>query len=252
MPPTSFDPADSVPMRALLAGARRKERSLLDFARKMVQVESPSDAKSAVDACAALAAAHGEKLPADADSAALNAFLRKMRESDNVHYADISLAIIKLMGPGEYVLARAGSPDPGHFALAVHDYTHSTAPNRRFADLVTQRLVESVLIKKTTPYSDSELDSIATNCTLKEDDARHVERAMGKRIAAVALADRIGALFNALVTGVTPKGTFVRITNPPAEGLLIHGEQGVDVGVQLRVRLVSTDPRRGYIDFARQ
>ena len=200
----------------------------------------------------ALAAAHGEKLPADADSAALNAFLRKMRESDNVHYADISLAIIKLMGPGEYVLARAGSPDPGHFALAVHDYTHSTAPNRRFADLVTQRLVESVLIKKTTPYSDSELDSIATNCTLKEDDARHVERAMGKRIAAVALADRIGALFNALVTGVTPKGTFVRITNPPAEGLLIHGEQGVDVGDQLRVRLVSTDPRRGYIDFARQ
>jgi len=200
----------------------------------------------------ALAAQHGEKLPADPDSAALNAFLRKMRVSDSVHYADISLAIIKLLGPGEYVLARAGCEDPGHFALAVHDYTHSTAPNRRFSDMVTQRLIKSVLRKQVPPYSDPELDSIATNCTLKEDAARKVERTMGKRIAAVALANRIGSVFHAVVTGVTLKGTFVRITNPPAEGLLIHGEQGVDVGDQLSVKLVSTDPRRGYLDFARQ
>lgn len=199
-----------------------------------------------------LAAHHGEKLPADPDSAALNAFLRKMRLSDSVHYADISLAIIKLMGPGEYVLARAGSEDPGHFALAVHDYTHSTAPNRRFSDMVTQRLVKAVLSKEAPPYSDAQLASIASNCTLKEDAARHVERTMGKRIAAVALSNRIGAIFQGVITGVTPKGTFVRVTDPPAEGLLIHGEQGVDVGDQLRVKLLSTDPRRGYLDFARQ
>lgn len=204
------------------------------------------------DRIVGLAALHGGKLPADPDSGALNAFLRRMRVSDSVHYADISLAIIKLMGPGEYVLVRAGSDDPGHFALAVHDYTHSTAPNRRFADLVTQRLIKSILIKQSPPYPDSQLDSIARNCTLKEDAARKVERAMGKRIAAVALANRIGASFNAVVTGVTPKGTFVRVTNPPAEGLLIHGEHGVDVGDQLRVKLMSTDPHRGYIDFARQ
>jgi exoribonuclease R len=155
------------------------------------------------------------------------------------------------MGPGEYVLARAGSADPGHFALAVHDYTHSTAPNRRFSDLVTQRLIKSVLTKQPTPYSDAELDSIATNCTLKEDAARKVEGKMGKHVAAVALIHKIGTTFNGVVTGVTPKGTFVRVTNPPAEGILIHGE-GVDVGDELRVKLVSTDPNRGYIDFARQ
>lgn len=199
-----------------------------------------------------LAALHDVKLPAEPDSAALNAFLRKMRLNDEVHYADISLAIVKLMGPGEYVLARAGAQDPGHFALAVHDYTHSTAPNRRFADLVTQRLIKAVLCKEPTPFTDAQLDSIAQNCTLKEDAARHVERTMDKRIAAVALANRIGATFDGVITGVTPKGTFVRVFNPPAEGLLIHGEHGVDVGDQLRVKLVSTDPRRGYIDFARQ
>jgi len=196
----------------------------------------------------ALAAAHGEKLPADPDSGALNVFLKKLRDSDSAHYADLSLAIIKLMGPGEYVLARPGEA-PGHFALAVHDYTHSTAPNRRFADLVTQRLIKSVLDKQPPPYGTQELDSIANNCTLKEDAARKVERVMGKRIAAVALTPRIGQSFDAIVTGVTPKGTFVRITNPLAEGLLVHGQEGVDVGDELRVKLISTDPQRGYIDF---
>lgn len=197
-----------------------------------------------------LAAKYGCTLPAAPDSAALNRFLLDRKAADPVHYPDISLAIVKLMGPGEYVLAKPGDQDLGHFALAAHDYTHSTAPNRRFADTVTQRLIKSVLGKTTSPYSDSELDSIAKNCTLKEDAARKVERVMSKRIAAVALQPRIGETFNAVVTGVTPKGTFVRITNPVADGILVHS-QGVDVGDQLRVKLINTDVRRGYLDFAR-
>ncbi len=199
----------------------------------------------------ALAAQYGETLPAEPDSGALSAFLQKRKLADDVHYADLSLAVIKLMGPGEYVLSRKGDPDQGHFALAAHDYTHSTAPNRRFADTVTQRLIKSLLAKRPSPYSDGDLNSIAKNCTLKEDAARKVERSMNKRIAAVALAPRIGETFSAVVTGVTPKGVFVRVLGPPAEGILIQG-QGVDVGDQLRVKLVSTDPRRGYIDFVRQ
>ena len=198
-----------------------------------------------------LAARYGDTLPAVADSGALNAFLQKRKAEDAVHYADVSLAVVKLMGPGEYVLAKAGDTSQGHFALAAHDYAHSTAPNRRFADTVTQRLIKAVIAKKTAPYSDSQLDGIAQNCTLKEDAARKVERKMGKRIAAVALQHRIGETFAAVVTGVTPKGTFVRVLNPPAEGLLIRGQQGVDVGDQLKVKLVNRDPQRGYIDFAR-
>jgi exoribonuclease-2 len=197
-----------------------------------------------------LAARYGETLPNAADSGALNNFLQKRKAADAVHYADLSLAVIKLMGPGEYVFARPGDEDQGHFALATHDYTHSTAPNRRFADTVTQRLIKSALAKRPSPYSDEQLNSIARNCTLKEDAARKVERVMNKRIAAVALQHRIGETFAAVVTGVTPKGVFVRVLNPPAEGLLVRGQQGVDVGDQLRVKLVSTDPRRGYIDFA--
>jgi exoribonuclease-2 len=198
-----------------------------------------------------LAARYGETLPGEPDSGALNSFLQKQKAKDAVHYTDLSLAIVKLMGPGEYVLAKAGDASQGHFALAAHDYTHSTAPNRRFADTVTQRLIKAVIAKQPPPYSDAQLDATARNCTLKEDAARKVERVMGKRIAAVALRPRIGQMFPAVVTGVTPKGTFVRVLNPPAEGLLIHGQQGVDVGDQLKVKLVSTDVRRGYIDFAR-
>jgi VacB/RNase II family 3'-5' exoribonuclease len=199
----------------------------------------------------ALAQEYGQKLPADADSGALNIFLKYIQTKDPDHYQDISLAVIKLMGPGEYVLARSGSPDPGHFALAVHDYTHSTAPNRRFADLVTQRLVKAVLAKRAAPYPDGELDAIANNCTEKEDAARKVERKMAKRIAAVALHSRIGQSFRGVITGNTPKGVFVRIDAPPAEGMLVRGQQGIDVGDIVNVKLVNTDPYRGYIDFAR-
>jgi VacB/RNase II family 3'-5' exoribonuclease len=199
----------------------------------------------------ALAQEYGQKLPAEADSGALNTFLQTIQQKDPDHYPDISLAVIKLMGPGEYVLARSGAEDPGHFALAVHDYTHSTAPNRRFADLVTQRLVKAVLARRAAPYADGELDAIATNCTEKEHAANKVERKMDKRIAAVALHSRIGQTFRGVVTGNTPKGVFVRIEAPPAEGMLVRGQQGADVGDILRVKLVNTDPSRGYIDFAR-
>ena len=198
-----------------------------------------------------LAAEHGETLPVHPDSKALNDFLIKRKATDPDHFADVSLTVIKLMGPGEYVLERPGDPEQGHFGLAVQDYTHSTAPNRRFADLVTQRLIKAALTSQAAPYSDEELAGIARNCTLKEDAARKVEREMTKRIAAVAMSNRIGELFDAIVTGVTPKGTFVRVARPAVEGLLAQGQQGADVGDKLRVKLIRTDLQRGYIDFAR-
>ena len=196
-----------------------------------------------------LAAGYGDKLPPEPDSGALNAFLVRRKQADPVHYPDISLAVLKLMGPGEYVLMRAGGEEQGHFALAAQDYTHSTAPNRRFADLVAERLLKSLAAQP--PYADSELEAIARNCTQKEDAARKVERAMNKRLAAVALQHRVGQSFSGVVTGVTPKGVFVRVLDPPVEGRLMRGEHGVDVGDRLRVTLLSVDPQRGFIDFGR-
>jgi VacB/RNase II family 3'-5' exoribonuclease len=198
-----------------------------------------------------LAATHGEKLPAVPDSKALNDFLIKRKAADPDHFADVSLAVIKLIGPGEYVLERPGDPEGGHFGLAVQDYTHSTAPNRRFADMVTQRLIKAMLAGQPNPYSDNELSAIADNCTAKGDAARKVEREMSKRLAAVAMQNRIGATFDAIVTGATPKGTFVRIEQPHVEGLLAQGQQGADVGDKLRVKLIRVDVQRGFIDFAR-
>jgi len=198
-----------------------------------------------------LAAAKGEKLPAQPDSKALNDFLLRRKAADPDHFADLSLAVIKLVGPGEYVLERAGDTAQGHFGLAVQDYTHSTAPNRRFADIVTQRLIKAMLAGQTNPYSDDELATIATNCTQKEDAARKVEREMSKRLAAVAMQNRIGEVFDAIVTGVTEHDTFVRVLKPRLEGLLAQGKQGLDVGDRLRAKLIRTDPRMGYIDFAR-
>ncbi len=202
------------------------------------------------DRIVALAAEHGGKLPAEPDSKALNDFLQIRRAQDPDHFADVSLAVIKLMGSGEYVVERPGQPSPGHFGLAVQDYTHSTAPNRRFADMVTQRLIKSVIARQKSPYSDDELSAIATNCTMKEDAARKVERGMSKRIAAVSMSSRLGQVFDGIVTGAGPKGTFVRVLNPHVEGMLMHG-QGVDVGDKLRVKLVGADPQRGFIDFVR-
>jgi exoribonuclease-2 len=194
-----------------------------------------------------LAAALGEHLPPAPDSSALNNFLMKRKAVDPVHAPDLSLSVVKLMGPGEYVVERPGDPPLGHFGLAVHDYTHATAPNRRYADLVTQRLIKS----GADAYTAAELDVIARNCTMREDAARKVERVMKKRIAAVALSNRIGEIFKGVVTGVTPKGTFVRIVSPPAEGRVVRGEQGLDVGDEVQVKLLETDVQRGFIDFGR-
>jgi exoribonuclease-2 len=198
-----------------------------------------------------LAARYSEKLPPDPDSKALNDFLLKRKSADPDHFADLSLAVIKLIGPGEYVLERPGDPSPGHFGLAVQDYTHSTAPNRRFPDIVTQRLIKAMLAGQPNPYSDDELSAIAANCTAKENAARKVERDMSKRLAAVAMQNRIDATFDAIVTGVTPHGTFVRAIQPSVDGLLAQGAQGLDVGDKLRVKLIRTDVQHGFIDFAR-
>jgi VacB/RNase II family 3'-5' exoribonuclease len=198
-----------------------------------------------------LAAEQGGTLPAQPDSKALNDFLMQRKAADPDRFADLSLAVIKLMGPGQYVLERPGDPEQGHFGLAVQDYTHSTAPNRRFADLVTQRLVKALLGRGSNLYTDSELEGIATNCTQKEDAARKVEREMTKRMAAVAMASRVGQTFDAVVTGANAKGTFVRVLQPRVEGMLVQGQQGLDVGDNLKVKLVRTDVQRGYIDFTK-
>ncbi len=203
------------------------------------------------DGIVRLAAAQGEKLPVQPDSKALNDFLLRRKAADPDHFADLSLAVIKLIGPGEYVLERPGDPEQGHFGLAVQDYTHSTAPNRRFADVVTQRLIKALLDAKPGPYSDNDLAAIATNCTQKGDAARKVEREMSKRLAAIAMSHRVGETFDAIITGVTPKGTFVRVLQPHMEGLLAQGAQGLHVGDKLRAKLVRTDVQHGFIDFVR-
>src|SRR5208337_2430126 len=192
----------------------------------------------------------GTTLPAQPDSKALNDFLLAQKQKDPDHFPDLSLAVIKLMGPGEYVLIKPNEPSPGHFGLAVQDYTHSTAPNRRFPDMATQRLMKAWLNKKAQPYSESDLNDIATRSTLMEDNARKVEREMQKRIAAVVLRPRIGQSFPAIVTGVNNYGTFVRTLDPHVDGMLVQGGKGLDVGDKLTVKLISTDPQRGYIDFA--
>jgi len=198
----------------------------------------------------------GTKLPEQPDSKALNEFLLAQKQKDPDHFPDLSLAVVKLMGPGEYVLVKPNEESPGHFGLAVQDYTHSTAPNRRFPDIVTQRIMKAHLAKAQQPYSEGDLNAIAQRCTLMEDAARKVERVMQKRIAAVVLHPRIGQTFRAIVTGVNQYGTFVRALEPHVEGMLVNagkpGAKGLDVGDRVTVKLVSTDPQRGFIDFALQ
>jgi len=198
-----------------------------------------------------IAAELGEKLPETPDSHALADLLARRKVADPVHFPDLSLAVVKSLGPGEYTVELPGEKGEGHFGLAVQDYTHSTAPNRRFADLVTQRLVKAALANKPTPYAEAELRQIAEHCTERDGAARKVERKMRKVTAAVLLRDRIGEEFKAIVTGVTPKGTFARIISPPVDGRIMRGEHGLRVGEKVRVRLLSTDPERGFIDFAR-
>jgi exoribonuclease-2 len=197
-----------------------------------------------------VAAGLGTKLPVEPDSKALNDFLLAQKQKDPDHFPDLSLTVIKLMGPGEYVLVKPNEVSPGHFGLAVQDYTHSTAPNRRFPDMVTQRLLKAWLAKASQPYSEGDLNAIAVHCTLMEDNARKVEREMEKRIAAVVLHPRIGQSFPAIVTGVNNYGVFVRTLNPHADGMVVSGGKGLDVGDKVTAKLVSTDPQRGFIDFA--
>ncbi|HTW48669.1 MAG TPA: RNB domain-containing ribonuclease [Acidobacteriaceae bacterium] len=198
-----------------------------------------------------LARQMGTQLPAEPDPKPLHDFLCQQQAKDPDHFADLSLAVIKLLGPGEYVLDKAGQPAEGHFGLAVQDYTHSTAPNRRYADLVTQRLLKAMIAGGPSPYSDDELAQVAAQCTRMEDAERKVSREMQKRIAAVAMSGRIGQAFDAIVTGVNQHGSFVRTIKPHVEGMLVRGQQGVDVGDRIHVTLVRTDPAHGFIDFAR-
>jgi len=193
----------------------------------------------------------GEELPAQPNSRALADFMARRKKADPLHFPDLSLSIVKLLGPGEYTVQTPNAESDGHFGLAVHDYTHSTAPNRRYADLVTQRLVKATVRKASVPYSETELKEIAAHCTEREDAARKVERKMRKVAAAVVLQQRIGDEFDAIVTGVTPKGTFARLIRPPVDGRVMRGEEGLRVGEKVRVKLLLADPRRGFIDFAR-
>ena len=199
-----------------------------------------------------LAARYGEKLPTEPSSLALSQFLIKRRSADPDRFPDLSTSIVKLMGPGIYALDLPGTDPGGHFGLATHDYTHATAPNRRYADLVTQRLVKAVLENAPPPYSDDELSAIAKQCTEREDAENKVERKVRKTVAALLLSDRIGDSFDAIVTGAGSKGTFVRTVRPPAEGMVVRGQKGFDVGDKVRVKLVRADPQKSYIDFEGQ
>jgi exoribonuclease-2 len=199
----------------------------------------------------ALAAGLGARLPAEPDAAALEAFLTKRRDADPLRFPDLSLAVVKLMGRGEYVVEFPGQTVPGHFGLAVQAYTHSTAPNRRFPDVIAQRLLKAALARRPAPYASVELEELAQHCTEAEDRANKVERQVGKSAAALLLEPRIGERFDAIVTGASDKGTWVRILRPPVEGKLVKGADGLDVGDQVNVELIRTDVEQGHIDFAR-
>ncbi|HEX8688511.1 MAG TPA: RNB domain-containing ribonuclease, partial [Pyrinomonadaceae bacterium] len=197
------------------------------------------------------AAAFGHELPAEPDPRALSDFMSRRRAADPGGYAELSLSILKMMGPGDYMVEAPGLDQEGHFGLAVHDYTHSTAPNRRFPDLVTQRCLKAAAAGAPAPYTREELEAIAARCNLMESAARKVERRMRKTAAAAMLSAHVGETFDAVVTGVKEHGTFARLLRPPADGRVVRGERGLDVGDRVRVRLLSTDPSRGFIDFAR-
>jgi VacB/RNase II family 3'-5' exoribonuclease len=196
-----------------------------------------------------LADEHGFKLPNAPDSKALEEFLTREKAADPVGFPDLSLAVIKLMGAGEYIAELPGDTASGHFGLAVRDYTHSTAPNRRYPDLITQRLLKSAIGESSLPYSNNELDALAKHCTKEEDAANKVERQVRKSAAAMLLEHRIGEQFDAIVTGAAEKGTWARLLTIPIEGRVVHGFEGIDVGNRIRVELIHTDVERGFIDF---
>ena len=203
------------------------------------------------DRIVALAAEVGEVLPEKPDNVSLSEFLARRRAADPDHFVDLSLSVVKLLGPGIYVLERrlGDRRETGHFGLAVADYVHSTAPNRRFADLVTQRMLRAATSGGAPPYSDQELIEIASRCTERGEAARKVERTMRKVAGASMLAERVGESFSAIVTAASPKGVYARVLNPPVEGRIVRGGRGLDVGDTVRLKLVVADPVRGFIDF---
>jgi VacB/RNase II family 3'-5' exoribonuclease len=203
------------------------------------------------DRIVTLAAEHGFTLPAEPDPRPLNAFLSEQQRTDPVHFPDLSLAVVKLIGSGEYDVDVPGQQPPGHFGLAVRDYAHSTAPNRRYPDVITQRLLKAAIHGRASPYTLDELRALAEHCTLQENEAAKVERQVGKSAAALLLQGRTGQTFDAIVTGASEKGTWVRITAPPVEGKVVRNARGLDVGQRVKVRLLRTDVARGFIDFAR-
>lgn len=242
---TATDMIEDLMIAANGSVARFLESHHVSSIRRIVR--SPERWQRIVD----LAREFGKTLPPEPDPVALHDFMLERRSADPERFPDLSLAIVKLMGPGEYILDEPGVQEPGHFGLAVQDYTHSTAPNRRYADLVTQRVVKAVLAGAPPPYTDDELSQIARNCTLKEDAARKVERQVRKIAAAILFSDRVGERFKAIVTGNKSSGTYVRVLDPPVEGRVMRGEKGVDVGDEIEVELISTNPQKGFIDFAR-
>jgi ribonuclease R len=209
-------------------------------------VRTPKDWEGIVVTAAAL----GATLPAQPDVQALAKFLTARRTADPERFPDLSLTVVKLMGPGEYALLEPGTAPIGHFALAVTDYTHGTAPNRRYVDLVIQRLLKSVIDRAPSPYGVQELEELCAWLTDREKASKKAERFMRKAAAAVLLKDQIGKTFTGLVTGASEKGSYVRLSTPPAEGRVVEGERGLRVGQKIRVKLLGTDPFRGYIDFA--
>jgi exoribonuclease-2 len=201
------------------------------------------------DRIQAVAAQFGVHLPSDPKPRALSEFLEVRRGADPIHFPDLSLTIVKLLGPGEYIVEAPGAEHVGHFGLAAHDYTHSTAPNRRYADLVTQRLLKAAAAGAAGPYSEADLSQIAAHCTEREDAARKVERLMRKVAAASLLSRRLGEVFDGIVTGASAKGTYVRLLKVPTEGRLVRDQRGLDVGDRVRVRLIAVEVSKGFIDF---
>jgi exoribonuclease-2 len=196
-----------------------------------------------------LASEHGFSLPAEADSKSLSEYLKFIKQNDPLHFIDTSINILKLLGSGEYVVDIPGALPPGHFGLAVKDYAHSTAPNRRYPDLITQRLMKSAISGKPIPYTMEELGQIATHCTMKEDDVKKVERQVEKSANAILMQSRIGEIFEAIVSGASPKGTWIRLFQPHVEGKLVNGFKGLKVGHKLKARLTHINVELGYIDF---